>query len=88
MVLLVQRILFRFVVIRPHKRMIEIKDEIRPRKELARSKEARMKDEEDREGRGRRGVRLVYHEQGRIRLESRIWRGFREGERRKNGGSG
>lgn len=52
MVLLVQRILFRFVVIRPHKRMIEIKDEIRPRKELARSKEARMKDEEDREGRG------------------------------------
>ena len=34
--------------------MIEIKDEIRPRKELARSKEARMKDEEDREGRGRR----------------------------------
>lgn len=54
MVLLVQRILFRFVVMRPHKRMIEIKDEIRPRKELAWSKEARMKDEEDREGRGRR----------------------------------
>lgn len=66
--------------------MIEIKDEIRPRKELARPKEARM--EEEREGRGRRGVRLVYHEQGRIRLESRIWRGFREGERRKNGGAG